>query len=75
MTFFFFFQEHFITPSVFGDILYENFIYDIPKIMDVCVLFGGNNGALVSKMITNIFTQQPKYNEDLQTIIPTITEV
>ena len=41
----------------------------------MCVLFGKGNEALLSKMINNIFTQQPKYNEDLSCVIPTIFQV
>lgn len=68
-------KEDFITPSVFGEILYENFIFDIPKIMDLCALYGQGNGQLLSKMITNIFREQPKYENDLREVIPTVLEV
>lgn len=44
-------QDHFITPSVFGEIIYNNFLFDIPKILDLCVLFGKGNGVLLQKMI------------------------
>lgn len=44
-------QEHFFTPAVFGEIIYENFLFDIPKILDLCVLFGKGNGQLLHKMI------------------------
>ncbi len=43
--------------------------------MDLCVLYGANNGPLLSKMISNIFTQQPKYHHDLAEILPTIMQV
>ncbi|XP_048774497.2 activating signal cointegrator 1 complex subunit 2-like isoform X3 [Ostrea edulis] len=68
-------KEHFITPSVFGEIIYENFIFDIPKLFDICVLYGQGNGQLLSKMIANIFSQQPKYNEDLSCVIPIMYQV
>lgn len=44
-------QEHFFTPAVFGEIIYENFLFDIPKLLDLCVLFGKGNGQLLHKMI------------------------
>ena len=56
-------QEDFITANTFGDILYENFLFDIPKIMDICTLYGGKNSAntlLLRKMLDNIFSKQPK---------------
>uniref|UniRef100_A0A6Q2XUJ5 CUE domain-containing protein n=1 Tax=Esox lucius TaxID=8010 RepID=A0A6Q2XUJ5_ESOLU len=44
-------KESFITPSVFGEIIYNNFLFDIPKILDLCVLFGKGNSQLLHKMI------------------------
>src|SRR5690349_15256014 len=46
---------------------------------DICVLYGNANRELCSKMIENIFTIQPKYNEDLtvsaQQIVKLLDEV
>uniref|UniRef100_A0A672ZNS0 Activating signal cointegrator 1 complex subunit 2 n=1 Tax=Sphaeramia orbicularis TaxID=375764 RepID=A0A672ZNS0_9TELE len=68
-------KDNFITPSVFGEIVYENFLFDIPKMMDLCVLFGKGNSQLVHKMIENIFTQQPSYYRDLDETVPTVLQV
>ncbi|XP_071078001.1 activating signal cointegrator 1 complex subunit 2 isoform X2 [Desmodus rotundus] len=68
-------KEHFISPSAFGEILYNNFLFDIPKILDLCVLFGKGNSPLLKKMIGNIFTQQPSYYNDLDETMPTILQV
>lgn len=68
-------KEGFITPAVFGEIIYENFLFDIPKILDLCVLFGKGNGQLLHKMIENIFTQQPSYYSDLDETVPTVLQV
>lgn len=68
-------KENFLTPAVFGEIIYENFLFDIPKILDLCVLFGKGNGQLLHKMIENIFTQQPSYYSDLDETVPTVLQV
>ncbi|XP_027888752.1 activating signal cointegrator 1 complex subunit 2 isoform X2 [Xiphophorus couchianus] len=68
-------KEHFITPAVFGEIIYNNFVFDIPKILDLCVLFGKGNSQLLHKMIENIFTQQPAYYSDLEETVPTVLQV
>ncbi|XP_059151768.1 activating signal cointegrator 1 complex subunit 2-like [Physella acuta] len=68
-------KDHSLTPEVFGEILYENFLFDIPKIIDICSLFGQTNGQILSKMIGNIFTHQPKYLDDLRETVPTILQV
>ncbi|XP_012941572.1 activating signal cointegrator 1 complex subunit 2, partial [Aplysia californica] len=68
-------KDHFITPEVFGEILYENFLFDIPKVLDLCSLYGKTNGSLLNKMVGNIFMQQPKYLNDLRDTVPTILQV
>ncbi|EDO35655.1 predicted protein, partial [Nematostella vectensis] len=70
-------QSNFLTPEVFGDILYNHFLFDIPKLMDLCALYGGEsnqNMPLLRKMIVNIFSKQPKYYGDLDATIPTLVE-
>uniref|UniRef100_A0A8C9YXB5 Activating signal cointegrator 1 complex subunit 2 n=1 Tax=Sander lucioperca TaxID=283035 RepID=A0A8C9YXB5_SANLU len=68
-------KENFLTPAVFGEIIYENFLFDIPKILDLCVLFGKGNSQLLHKMLENIFTQQPSYYSDLDETVPTVLQV
>lgn len=68
-------KDHFFSPSAFGEILYNNFLFDIPKILDLCVLFGKGNSSLLQKMIGNIFVQQPNYYNDLDETLPTILQV
>ncbi|XP_043829167.1 activating signal cointegrator 1 complex subunit 2 isoform X2 [Dromiciops gliroides] len=68
-------KDHFISPCAFGEILYNNFLFDIPKMLDLCVLFGKGNGPLLQKMIENIFTQQSSYYNDLDDTVPTILQV
>ena len=58
--------EHFFTPAGFGDVLYMYFIFDIPRLLDLCSIYGNSNGPLLSKMVKNIFDQQPQYKEDLK---------
>lgn len=48
-------KDSFIILVVFGEIIYENFFFDISKLFDICVFFGLSNEVLFSKMINNIF--------------------
>ncbi|XP_072520566.1 activating signal cointegrator 1 complex subunit 2 isoform X2 [Salminus brasiliensis] len=68
-------KDNFITPAVFGEIIYDNFLFDIPKILDLCVLFGRGNSQLLHKMIENIFNQQPGYYGDLNETVPSVIQV
>ncbi|GCB76078.1 hypothetical protein scyTo_0017419 [Scyliorhinus torazame] len=64
-----------IFDETFGEIIYDGFLFDIPKIFDLCVIFGKGNAALLKKMIENIFNQQPNYFNDLNETVPTILQV
>ncbi|XP_077869308.1 activating signal cointegrator 1 complex subunit 2-like, partial [Saccoglossus kowalevskii] len=68
-------KDCYITPSAYGEMIYDNFIFDIPKLFDLCILYGGGNNAILSKMISNIFSQQPRYNDDLNDIVPMIIQI
>ncbi len=68
-------QEDFFTPEGFGQIIYDNYIFDIPRLFDICSLYAINNKELLTKMIGNIFKQQPGYSKDLQHAIQSIQDV
>ncbi|XP_077554596.1 activating signal cointegrator 1 complex subunit 2 isoform X4 [Haemaphysalis longicornis] len=57
---------NFIDKDKFADAIYDNFIFDIPKIMDVCTMFSRGNHDLVCRMINHIMSCQPKYTSDLK---------
>ncbi|XP_046441124.1 activating signal cointegrator 1 complex subunit 2-like [Daphnia pulex] len=59
-------KDCYISPEMFGKLIYDNFIFDVPKMMDLCVLYGPTNSVLLSKMFKNIFVNQPKYKYDLE---------
>lgn len=47
---------------MFGEIIYDNFLFDIPKILDLCVLFGKGNSQLLHKMIGEMFEKIPAFD-------------
>ena len=49
-----------ISRKAFGEIIYDNFLFDIPKIFDLCCLYGNSNKPLLGKMVANVFNCQPK---------------
>ena len=60
---------------MFGDILYQHFLFDIPKMFDLCSIYGQENSVLLGKMISNIFTNQRCYSQDLMASIDSTYEV
>ena len=57
-------QEHYMSAEVHAGIVYDRFLFDLPKILDLCVLYGEGNRPILAKMIANLFEKQPKYVED-----------
>ncbi|XP_029169815.1 activating signal cointegrator 1 complex subunit 2 [Nylanderia fulva] len=49
-----------------GNLLYDNYIFTIPIIFDLCQLYGRENTKVIEKIIFSIFTLQPMYNDDLK---------
>ena len=72
-------SQDYMSLSYFSNMIYNDFLFDIPKILDICVIFYEGNPNLVSKMIENLFTNQPKYLHDLKscskTIVETVTNI
>ncbi|XP_071841614.1 activating signal cointegrator 1 complex subunit 2-like [Apostichopus japonicus] len=67
-------KEGFINPSSFGDLIYDNYIFDAVKLIELSVLYGGGNAELLKKMVENVFKNQPNYLSDLKQVVPTILE-
>lgn len=65
---------NFMSPAFFGETIYEHYLIDIPRLMDICVLFRPCNQAIVDKMVANVFKHQPKYLEDLRACVATIVK-
>jgi len=68
-------KECYLSPGKFADLIYENFIFDVPKLMDLSALFGPTNPTLLSKMFHNIFINQPKYKYDLEQTADSLKQV
>eukprot|EP01103_Thecamoeba_quadrilineata_P020049 TRINITY_DN840_c0_g1_i1.p1 TRINITY_DN840_c0_g1~~TRINITY_DN840_c0_g1_i1.p1 ORF type:complete len:526 (+),score=139.03 TRINITY_DN840_c0_g1_i1:667-2244(+) len=57
-------HDHF-EPAAYGDFLYKNKLLDVPKLMDICLIYGKTNEELVKKMVSTAFSLQLKLKEDL----------
>ena len=68
-------KNDFLEGPTFGDIIYQNFIFDIPKVFDIITLWAPANPTLVAKMVGNLFKQQPGYYDDFEQTVQTILEV
>lgn len=65
----------YMEPSYLGNLLYNNYIFTIPIIFDLCQLYGRENDKLIEKILHNIFNMQPLYNDDLEKCVPCLIKV
>jgi activating signal cointegrator complex subunit 2 len=68
-------QTEFISPEYFGKLIYDNYVFTIPMILDICMLYGRENRAQVLQIIDTLFQVQPKYQEDLEKSVHFICKV
>ena len=65
--------KHHFPKEYYGKLIYDHFIFDVPKLLDLAVLFGGNE-KMMEKLMANIFTHQPNYLRDLSGAAELISE-
>ena len=57
-----------LSAVAFADIVYDNYLFDLPKILELCKLYRANRG-LLSEMMEGLFRKQYKYFYDIQEMI------
>jgi len=67
-------QADFFTAEYYANMIYDKFIMDVPKLLDICSLFPDCNKEITKKMVANIFKVQPKYSDDLFNVGETLAK-
>ncbi|CAK9817080.1 Activating signal cointegrator 1 complex subunit 2 [Anthophora quadrimaculata] len=67
-------HKEYMSLPFFGNLLYENYIFTVPIIFDLCQLYGRENRKIVEKIFSCLFTLEPRYKDDLQKAVPCIIE-
>ncbi|XP_054007569.1 activating signal cointegrator 1 complex subunit 2 [Hylaeus anthracinus] len=60
--------------SFLGNLLYENFIFTVPIIFDLCQLYGRENDKIMKRLLKSLFILEPRYNNDIQKAVPCLIE-
>lgn len=66
--------EYMSSPFL-GNLLYDNYIFTIPIIFDLCQLYGRENAKVTKRIVHGVFTVQPMYSDDLQKSVPCLIKV
>lgn len=61
-----------ITPTVFAQMIYENFLLDVCKLLDLSVVYGPSCSPILSRLMASVFRHQPEYYKDLTHTVSSI---
>jgi activating signal cointegrator complex subunit 2 len=61
-----------LSHGAHASLLYDTWLIDVPKLLDVCAVYSGVDLFLTQKMVRNIFAAQPKYLDDLNQTLPLV---
>jgi len=53
--------EDYFTKDFYQSMIYDNFIFDMAKLLDIAAVFGLSNSDAVSKLIENVFENDKRY--------------
>ncbi|KAJ1522168.1 hypothetical protein ONE63_002478 [Megalurothrips usitatus] len=65
---------HYFPVQKQADVIYEHHIFTLPIILDLCHLFGRENGQTISNLVETLFQRQPNYLKDIPQVVSFIEE-
>ena len=67
--------SEYMSRSFHGNLLYNNYIFTVPIIFDLCQQYGRENKKTINKILKSLFTIQPLYIEDLKKAVSFLVQV
>ncbi|KAL4705175.1 hypothetical protein ACJJTC_018421, partial [Scirpophaga incertulas] len=67
-------KSEWMTKEFMGDLIYNKFIFTIPIIWDLCLVYGVDNSRHLSRLLDSVFTLQPRYEADAGAAIAFVKE-
>eukprot|EP00434_Breviolum_minutum_P009587 symbB.v1.2.008440.t1/scaffold530.1/size191304/8 len=61
--------HEFLSHDKFAQVIHEHQLFDVPKIIDVCVIYGDANRNAVTKIVHSIFKHQPLFKEEFSSVV------
>eukprot|EP00930_Biecheleria_cincta_P003223 TRINITY_DN104156_c0_g1_i1.p1 TRINITY_DN104156_c0_g1~~TRINITY_DN104156_c0_g1_i1.p1 ORF type:complete len:752 (+),score=213.40 TRINITY_DN104156_c0_g1_i1:135-2390(+) len=62
-------SHDYISHDKFAQIIYEKHIFDVPKLIDICTIYGDTNRNTVTKMVHSIFTHQSLFKDEFNSVV------
>lgn len=61
------------TRSQNAQVLYDRWVLDVPKLLDLAAIYGPDNAKLLQQLLQQVFKVQPQYARDLWDTGPTLS--
>ncbi|XP_026495747.2 activating signal cointegrator 1 complex subunit 2 isoform X2 [Vanessa tameamea] len=58
-------KTQWMSKEYLADLIYDNFIFTIPVLWDLCLMYGADNSKHISHLMNAVFSIQPKYQNDV----------
>ena len=59
-------EENFLSLQFYNKVVYDNWIFDMPKLVDLAAIYGKSNSQIVASIISNVFENDKRYVVDFK---------
>lgn len=59
-------DDEYLSLTFYSKIVYDNWIFDMAKLIDLAAVYGKSNGPVVSKIILNVFDNDKRFVQDFK---------
>jgi hypothetical protein len=59
-------EDDYFSLSFYSKIVYDGWIFDMAKLIDIAAVYGKSNGPIVTQIINNVFNHEKKYIQDFK---------
>lgn len=62
-------DDEYLSLGFYSKIVYDNWIFDMAKLVDLAAVYGKSNGPIIQKIILNVFDNEKKFVQDFKETI------
>ena len=59
-------DDEYFSLAYYQKIIYENWIFDMAKLMDIAAIYGKSNNSTGHKIVQNVFDNEPRFVQDFK---------
>eukprot|EP00448_Togula_jolla_P018886 CAMPEP_0170570604 /NCGR_PEP_ID=MMETSP0224-20130122/1202_1 /TAXON_ID=285029 /ORGANISM="Togula jolla, Strain CCCM 725" /LENGTH=743 /DNA_ID=CAMNT_0010892899 /DNA_START=15 /DNA_END=2246 /DNA_ORIENTATION=+ len=64
----------FLSEAKYAELIHSLSIFDVPKLIDICAIYGDSNRILVTKLVHSVFKNQPCYKDEFEAVVQHMLE-